>query len=474
MSTLDKIGKFLQQGTSAYQPSPDRFPPIDAKRLEDELQLVERARLRGRQDQPASSTEGPDIVEQEILHRINDLAERARSIVLRELKGYSARIGANTLTAKSYDTRSTASNAATEYSIAVRDGSNRLVLHLERFKNIHAERSVFRQKNRLRRPVEEPTTPIFAVALILLIATFETALNTSFFARGNEAGLLGGLIESLVVTLVNVGFGFVAGRAFWPWINHINSRGKAIGWSLGMAHFGFSLFWNLFVAQYRLALQSLGTNDAGRRAMEAFLESPLQIADFQSIMMVLLGTSAAVFAAYEAYKMQDPYPLYSKIESQYKASSEKYAYYQNLVIQDLKDVKDEAIKKLSHVKDEVARSQMELEVILGTKEHLLQEYGDYVSHLSRVGGALVTSYRDINTSERTTAVPAYFNKAPIFGLTKDITEQQDLVVDMQEQSRLAGTFVHSLNEASEKIFADFHALQNRFPLLEDILKESGE
>jgi hypothetical protein len=191
-------------------------------------------------------------------------------------------------------------------------------------------------------------------------------------------------------------------------------------------------------------------------------------------MMIVLGVGSAFFAAYEAYKMRDRYPNYSKIEREFKDAAERYAYYQHLVIQDLKGIKDQSIRTLSSLKDDIPRAQMELETILATKGHLVQEYNDYISHLTRVADGLITTYRDLNSKERITARPAYFDASPTFDLAQAITEQADLAIDIEEQSVHASSAIRSLDEASEKIFAEFGNVQERFPLLEDVFREPSQ
>jgi hypothetical protein len=471
MNTLEKIGTFLQQGTTAFQPSPDRFPPIDAKRLEDDLQLVQRAQERGRDEQPPSSAECIDVVEQELLHQVKDQAERARSLVMRELKGYAGRLAANNLATKAFEIRTTARDAAADFSVAVKEGANRLALHLERVRNMHTERAAFREKNHLQRPAEEPVSTMLATTLILLVGVIETALNTNFFAVGNDAGLLGGLVESFLVTLFNVGLGFYVGKFWWPYKNHLRPLYKGLALCGVVVHFLASVAWNLFVTQYRLALQNVNSFDPGAEALRNFIQKPLHVEDFQSVMMIILGVGSALLAAYEAYKMRDRYPHYSKMERDFKSSADRYAHYQHLVIQDLKDIKDQAIRTLSSLKDDIPQARMEVETILATKEHLMQEYSDYISHLGRVAEGLITTYRDLNSKERATPRPSYFDSPPTLDLSERISEQAELAIDMSEQAAHAKSAAQNLDQASEEIFAEFRNVQARFPLLEDIFKE---
>jgi hypothetical protein len=114
---------------------------------------------------------------------------------------------------------------------------------------------------------------------------------------------------------------------------------------------------------------------------------------------------------------------------------------------------------------------MEVETILATKEHLLQEYSDYISHLARVAEGLITNYRDLNSRERSTPSPSYFNSPPILELEQTISEQAELAVDMTEQSAHAKSAAQNLDQSSEDIFTEFRNVQARFPLLEDIFKE---
>lgn len=114
---------------------------------------------------------------------------------------------------------------------------------------------------------------------------------------------------------------------------------------------------------------------------------------------------------------------------------------------------------------------MEVETILATKEHLVQEYSDYISHLGRVAEGLITTYRDINSRERTTPRPSDFDSPLTLDFSEKISEEAELAIDMNEQSVQAKSAAQNLDQASEDIFAEFRNIQVRFPLLEDIFKE---
>ena len=70
----------------------------------------------------------------------------------------------------------------------------------------------FRKENGLENKVAY-TPPswhqLIKALVIILIFVFETVMNGSFFAKGNEAGLFGGAIVAFTVTLVNIGFALI-------------------------------------------------------------------------------------------------------------------------------------------------------------------------------------------------------------------------------------------------------------------------
>jgi hypothetical protein len=80
----------------------------------------------------------------------------------------------------------------------------------------------FKSSNGLRRSAIYPDSNILTVALLVTMVIIESAFNSSFFAAGSDLGLLGGIIEAGLISIINVSFGVFLGLMVLRNKNHIN------------------------------------------------------------------------------------------------------------------------------------------------------------------------------------------------------------------------------------------------------------
>jgi hypothetical protein len=470
MSALEKFAGLLHQGPSIYRPSMERFPPLDINRLEEELKIKENARERGVKELPRSDAESPDAEELTIRRRIEEEALQARDHVSRELKSLNARVGAYRLEGKRFLIETIAKDAVANFRSAADQGVNQLTLDLQRARDNHKHRRKFKLENRLERPVKESSGTVLKVGILLLLGLFETGINGTYFATGLDAGIVGGISVALCIAALNIFIGGVAGGIAFREVRHVRPIRKVSG-LLGIAAYSVLLVgFNLMVSQYRLALQGEFPEQAAGIAWNAIVGLNLSM-DFDGLIVTVVGIVFSAIAAFDVFAMRDAYPGYSRVENAYRTAAQDYSYDQRDVIEQLGEIKDASVAQLKMQRESLPIAAQNVEAAMAEAKQLVDEYKTYLRSMSQVTTAMVRRYRDDNAVSRTTPVPAYFHQ-PVEGLGDGASlDGQVPYVDSQGQAALMLELSETLSGASNTIFSEFDAVQNRFSLLEDIFSE---
>jgi len=183
----------------------------------------------------------------------------------------------------------------------------------------------FREGNDIGRPPMPPESRSMSFGVILGVLVLETMINGVFFGHNVQGAFLGGMSEAVLYSAFNVlGLAGLAGGVFYRYAA-IRQQLPKMGAYLGVSLMALgSLLFNLFVAHYRDALDEnypvegsgcfRGIEEAGQEALCLFTTSRFGLAEFESYVLMLLGISFFTLAAWEWWKMDDPYPGYGRLE----------------------------------------------------------------------------------------------------------------------------------------------------------------
>lgn len=173
----------------------------------------------------------------------------------------------------------------------------------------------FQRKNKLERPARYEVSKLYHYGLVLTIVIVESVANAFFFAQGNELGWLGGLVQALMISVVNVGSGVAVGKFWLPEKNHIQPSRRITGLVAIPVFLLVSITFNLVAGHYRdhIALHPEGGVGASIGAM---LSSPFSFS-FDSFMLFLTGVIASLLGVWKGYTEDDIYPGYGEIDRQY-------------------------------------------------------------------------------------------------------------------------------------------------------------
>jgi hypothetical protein len=235
----------------------------------------------------------------------------------------------------------------------------------------------FKSRNRLFRDAHYPESPLLGLGVLFFLILGEGAINGIFFAEGSEQGLLGGWLEALVLACTNAGSAFLLGRLVIPQIHRRNALLRTAALLLAVAGMLGLCAINLAGAHYRdfkaaAGIQtetpvSLKSDNPGNPALQKpssvllarphrfpqsglsdripldrapaalepppvrtavtvkerdaileILRSPFSFNSFMSLFLFVTGLCAAVIAAADGYRFDDPFPGYGRRHRSYR------------------------------------------------------------------------------------------------------------------------------------------------------------
>ena len=302
----------------------------------------------------------------------------------------------------------------------------------------------------------------------------ETGLNGTFFSQGSSLGLLGGVAEAIIISLINVSMGVFAGTELIRYFNFFRSNAIKLLLGLGGAVLALAvLSFNLWVGHFRsLASQceiDQCITDARGGAWQDFVNSPFDLnGDPLSILLVVIGLFIFSFSIRTGYSLDDPYPGYGdKFRDKQKPSKEieKIITSAEQTILEREDSVTSGIDR--NYKRFKATNQLTQATHSSKKERLVSLEA-WCKEAEECLNGLIVKYREINKENRTGGSPDYFNdtvslniEIPVMDETgiedfseeefksklEEVEKQTEDAQKEVEQTRLAG--LERLTEGNE-------------------------
>jgi hypothetical protein len=236
-------------------------------------------------------------------------------------------------------------------------------------KNRLADLEQFKAEHRLSRDAHYPASPLLAFGILSILIIVEAGINGVLFADSSDQGLFGGWLEALVLSIANAGAAFLFGRVALPQLHRRGAASKTAALALCVAGFAAIAAINLAGAHYRdfraeanpepaapavakpetslllsgaklaspapalrkaakpapapppAALPQHPLPDNGkakeREAIAKLFATPFAFGSFLSVFLFAIGLCAAIIAALDGYKFDDPFPGYGRRHRKY-------------------------------------------------------------------------------------------------------------------------------------------------------------
>jgi hypothetical protein len=192
-----------------------------------------------------------------------------------------------------------------------------------------------------RRTANYPDSHIMTVSILIGLVLAEAVVNSIFFAKGSDLGLLGGWIQAATVSFTNVMAAFfLLGFGCIRMMQNGSHRpvSAVIGWVGAPIVVAVLLLLNKTAAHYRDLLElnadALATGEITRIA-----DSPVRLATdiftvgfnaslpvtMEGLLLLILGVTFAAIAAYKGATFDDPIIGYGAIDRKLHAANSQLA-----------------------------------------------------------------------------------------------------------------------------------------------------
>lgn len=416
-------------------PSMQAFPPLEVDQLTRELDLVAKGETAGKRERPASDETAPDSTELDILTDIERRARKGAEDYRSQLTLYEGRIRRALISAdQRVMIEAAGQNAIADYVALTTDDLNHLHNDREELQGRARELRDFKETNGLRRPprVIETRDRAMHWLVLAIVVIIESILNGTFFAKGSEAGLIGGVSQALVLSVLNIGGAVLYALFGVPRLRHSNINWRLVGIFATLAYIAWVLFLNLAIAHFR----DLFVQHDGQVAMDALAArlwtAPFHLMEAQSWLLGILGIGLSIVALIDATGLDDPYPGYGEIGRRHKEAVRVFADHNSRCLGGLQGLRDSAIGEMTAVIEAMRSSEYDLRLAIEGRERLHQNYVSYLDHLAGVHQQLVRRYRETNQAARSTPDPAYFRNLParpLFLETQTLPTLPELATD---------------------------------------------
>jgi len=399
----------------AVPPTSQTFPPLDVEQIARMLRLDERAEKAGRARQPAADADGPDVAELEVLGIIEEAARKANEDYLSQRDFYEGRIRRAAITPDlRVQLEAAGANALADFKAEIIHDQNTLHTLLQAAGNREEEYQEFRERNRLSRLPRNISQGqrTFAFMILAVFVVLESILNGMFFAEGSEAGIIGGVVQALVLSILNVGVASLYAIYGLPFLFHRRLWGKVMGGLATAAFVVWLVGLNLAIGHFRdLFVQGAGSVQMAE-LLNRLTGAPLLLGDAKSGLLVLLGIALGLLSVIDVAASRDPYPGYGAIGRERQSAIERYAHENAKSLAAIMQLRDQTVDDMTSAIELMRATQFDMQQAIEGRARLHHNYRAYLEHLAVVHERLIQRYREGNRRVRRGDVPAYFRQPP--------------------------------------------------------------
>jgi hypothetical protein len=446
-------------------PTIQTFAPLDVEQVARELRLDERAERAAMAGQPAADADGPDSAELDVLGKIEECARKACEDYLTQRDLYEGRIQRAAITPDlQVQIEAAGANALADFKAEIIHDQNELHTMLRTVGSREDELREFRERHFLNR---QPKTVsrgerILAIMLLVVFVLLESILNGMFFAEGSEAGLIGGVVQALVLSVLNVGMAALYGVYGLPLLFHRRGGIKILG---GLVTLLFGLWLgglNLAIGHFR----DLFIAGAGSVQMAELLNrlttAPLLLSDAKSAILVLLGMALGLLAVIDVAATRDLYPGYGALGRERQRAIDQYSEENAKSLAAIMQLRDGTVDDLSSAIELIRGSQFDMQQAIEGRTRLHHNFRSYLDHLAVVHERSIQRYRECNRRVRRGDPPPYFRTPPVRPSFVDppvlsLVPAQELDARVEVIERI-DHYIKAINEKFEQTMPEYQTV----------------
>lgn len=407
MCTFCRRLRSLVQGPSTESHPRTTSVAINVDRLRTDAEAA--GERDGARNYPSAGAHEWSSTEKQIEARIGSAAQAERERLRKQMQVYGDRLAAVGVDVCVEKFANIPSAIEARYrSLVVKQ---ELLLHglSKDVTSLADEMRDFKEGNRLKRLAHYPASRRLAYGFLAILVVAESLLNAYFFAKGNELGLIGGGFQALMFALFNVLLGLLLGRVAFPNVHHRNWFRRSVGAVSVLVVLCVGVVFNVWVAHYREAV-ALHPFEAAQTAVVSFRDAPWGLSQFDSWMLLIVGCTWVVLAAVDAYRMDDPYPGYGKLDRRSRSKQDEYVSEVEHTFTVIEGIRETGLKDLNDALREFQFLLGKYHILVAERDLEVARSRDSLSDLEQEANRVLAAYRTANRRCRTEPTPAYFDQ----------------------------------------------------------------
>jgi hypothetical protein len=385
------------------------FEDFKDRDIEKILTITAHAKQTGKHELPDTDAIHIDENEENIIRFFEEKVQKANDIVYTELENCSKMMtNISDALSKVESIKRIHHTFKNKYKFAASKNINEMHIKADALELAKKDLRNFKIEHRITRQEKSAKNPLINWALVFAIVFFESILNASFFAQGSSMGLLGGIIQAFIIVMINV----LVANLIVLLIRRRNLNNikivKKTGYTLliGVGLTGLMLF-HFLVGHYRDALK-VSFEDAYALSVLNFSSNPFHLIDFESYILVVMGSLFFILLVLDFYHIKDPYPGYAEVSEVYDNLKNEYDELKFDVLDDEEKINQEINEEINNISDDIKVVHREAQNMHIIKSKLENKYSQHISNIIHSLNTAISSYRFKNEDFRTTPIPAYF------------------------------------------------------------------
>jgi hypothetical protein len=471
-NALTRLREIAQGNRSERSPSLFDFSPLDVDQISSDMELEKQGTERGNEGEPLTSSTGLDIVEREVVDKIQSLQQAAVEQLTEQLSICSERLRRLQFDSMVIDVKSETTATVADFEQEGRNGLNSLFQLRRQLIDATDALEKFKDAHKIFRPAHDKPNALYTWLILAIVFLVETFANAGLIGAAHESGYIGAYTLAVSLSFINVISGFAAGYFGLRSTYHNESSHKLWGCAVVGSYLAGIILFNLYIAHVRDAMQSGGLQEALNQVWSKVTSFSFDFQDYQAPLMLLIGIAFSLVAFYKGFKNDDPYPDYGR---QSRLRDDTEATYANTAA-DLGDhltgLRDDIKRTLQNVAAELGFRRTEYFDIMSTIEKLISRFRAHERHLESSAQRLLNVYREANKKARSKGQPRHFKKE--FKLNQSQVESPN-VDEIYPKDKVEGLIDEAktlINNSIDDVDRAHQAAFKRFELISQILDKT--
>ncbi len=450
-SHIERARDYLAGTKGAWRPTIERFPSIDREQLINDLRIPKFAkRIRDESDLATKISSFSDATSEIELDLSERFAESTNEFK-KQLNIYDQRILESSIGPEArVSVKAASEECKSDFEAQVTEDFLPLNYALRDVEELSDEYTHFRMDHglTLRSPVVQDHTEITSGFLwVAVIVLFETVTNGFFFSQGSPAGIVGGFLEALSLSVLNVSLAVILGLFTLRYIQHKSWFWKVTSGISLPTIISLTLVLNLIISHYREAFTvAEGSSVRFDLVIQSVMTEPFSVHQSESWLLGVLGLLCNIYAAHKVYKLYDPYPGYTNLVFRRDQAREQLSDRVNKCLDNLKSHRDNSIVQIEGLIEDINKNRNEFAQASSRRIELIEEYGLYVKSIESLISIVEARLIALSEIDLQTDV-AVLSKVKV-PRPSDIPSPSDATTDIHES--LVSLMESTVSEISEK------------------------